>query len=446
MPQLILCLTNYERQIMKIQIVIFATAISGMMALCSCSKEVMNDNRMEYDSRLTVLTRNGGENGDRVIASPVSIYVFNSEDKCVALETQEGTEPTFSVELAEGEYDVYAIGGADENRLVLPTQENAEKTAVISLKENKTWGDLMTAHSSITLTRNNKTLTLGMERKVCQIVSITITDVPDGVEDVSISIAPFYESILLDGTYQGEESSWTIPLEKQSDGTTWKKEITDIYHLPSVGNPTISIMIDDLTYSYTCEEELLANHKITIDGAYCGQGVIPVITLSGTITGIAWAGEDAIQFNFDEDGSETVNDNDEGVIDAPLPEVGSLYEGCYVLAVNGKQATVLSCIEENNIIDYGDNSDEKKRKISEALQGWSVPNITAIWELPSVNMASIIYNEKNNITSPSLGSKGYFFLNESKEVVAFSVNSGLNYNVSVNGIVFLRPVATLTFK
>ena len=69
---------------MKIQNVIFATAMSGMMTLCSCSKEVMNDNRMERDNRLTVLTRSDGENGDKVIATPVRIYVFNSEEQCVA--------------------------------------------------------------------------------------------------------------------------------------------------------------------------------------------------------------------------------------------------------------------------------------------------------------------------------------------------------------------------
>ena len=50
--------------------------MSGLMTLCSCSKEVMNNNWMERDSRLTVLTRSDGENDDKVIATPVRIYVF----------------------------------------------------------------------------------------------------------------------------------------------------------------------------------------------------------------------------------------------------------------------------------------------------------------------------------------------------------------------------------
>ena len=444
MPQLILCLTKYERQIMKIQNVIFATAMSGMMTLCSCSKEVMNDNRMEYDSRLTVLTRSDGENGDKVIASPVRIYVFDSEEQCVATMTQEENDPTFSIELAEGEYDVYAIGGVDDDRFVLPTRENAEKTSVISLKEGQVLGDLMTAHSPVALTKENATLTLEMKRDVCQIVSITITDVPNEAEEVSVSIAPFYDSILLNGTYQGDGGKCTIPLEKQTDGSTWKKDAVDIYMLPSVGKPTISIKIDDSTYSYLCEKELSANRRISIEGTYTNAGVV----FTGTITGIAWDEEETVSFNFTEDNLVTTNNND-GVIDAAVPEVGSLYEGCYVLTVNGKQATILSSIEEDKIIEFSNTPDEqeRKQKINAKLQSWSVPNITATWELPNEDIVSILKNERSHITSPALGTKSYFYYNRSQQIAAFSIsNNGIDYYAAVNGAVYLRPVTTLTFK
>ena len=431
---------------MKIQNVFFATVMSGMMTLCSCSKEVMNNNWMERDNCLTVLTRSDEENGDKVIATPVRIYVFNSEEQCVATKTQDGVDPTFSVELAEGEYDIYAIGGADDERLELPTRENVEKTSVISLKDGKMFGDLMTAYSSVTLTKDNyNSTTLEMKRDVCQVVSVTITDVPEETEEVSVRIAPLHESILLNGTYQGEDGKCTISLEKQTDGTTWKKEAANIYLLPSVGKPTISITIDNSTYSYTCEKELSPNHRITIDGTYSQQGVTPTITLSGTIIGEEWGDEEVVRFNFSEDDRDDTN-NDESVINAPLPEVGSLYEGCYVLAVNGKQATILSCKEEDEIVILNDTPDEKKRKINEKLQNWSVPNITATWELPDNDMTKILLNEKSHITSPELGTNRYFYYSDSQEVGAFAItNNGINYNISVNDGVFLRPVATLTF-
>lgn len=442
MPQLILCLTKYERQIMKIQNVIFATAMSGMMTLCSCSKEVMNDNRMEYDSRLTVLTRSDGENGDKVIATPVRIYVFNSEEQCVTTKTQDGVDPTFSVELPEGEYDIYAIGGADEDCLVLPTLENAEKTSVISLKEGEMFGDLMTAHSSVTLTKgSSNTTTMEMKRNVCQIVSITITGVPEEAEVVSVSIAPFYDSILLDGTYQGESGKCTIPLEKQGDGSTWKNDAANIYLLPSVGKPTISIMIDDSTYSYLCEKELSANRRISIDGTYTNVGVV----FTGTITGIAWDEEETVSFNFTDDDLVTTNNNEE-VINVTIPEIGSLYEGCYVLAVNGKQVTILSSIEENKIIKYDDTREVKEQKINNKLHNWSVPNVTATWELPSEAIINILNNEKSHITSPTLGSKSYFCYTNSK-IMAFTIkDSGVEYSSSITNNEYLCPVATLTFN
>ena len=436
---------------MRIQNALFATAMSGMMALCSCSKEVINDNEMVFDSQLTVLTRTTGEEGEEIIATPVRLYVFDSDSKCVAAKTEDGSSATFSVPLAKGTYDVYAIGGADEERLVLPSsEEETEKTSVISLKEDQEFGDLMTGHSNIALTSKNKTLTMNLERKVCQIVDITISNVPTGTEEVSVSISPFYESILLNGEYQGENGSRTIELEKLEDGTTWTVESDDIFLLPSVGKPTISIKIDDTTYSYTCEKEMTANYKISINGTYTGTGEIPSITLSGTITGTAWAGDNTIKFNFNEDGSETVNDNNntgEGVIDAEVPAQGSKYEGCYVLAVNGKEVTILSSKEEQNIISESDN-DQKviKQKIDDALEEWSVPNITTTWKLPDSNIAVIIHQEKSNINSPELGNKGYFLTANSK-ISAFSVNGKeINYSIKPSDIVYLRPVATLTFK
>jgi hypothetical protein len=424
-------------KIMKKQSVIFVSAICGMMTLCACSKEVMNDKWMERDSQLTVLTRGDGGNGDPVIATPIRLYVFDSEDQCIAAQTEEGTGTPISMKLPEGTFAVYAIGGADDSRLDLPTQEAAEKTSVISLKEGKTLDDLMTAYATVTLSsKGSNTLTLGMERKVCQIVSATITNVPDETEEVSISISPFYESILLNGSYHGENGTCTIPLVKQADSNTWE-ETTGIYQLSSVGKPTISVRIDNSTYSYTCEEELGANYKITIEGTYTG----PNIMLSGTITGVAWSEEKSIQFTFNEDGSETVDEES-----TPVPEVGSLYQGCYVLAVDGKQVTILSSEEKNGIVTNNDGDNTIKTKINNELQKWSVPNITAEWKLIDENALQLIESAAGQINSPELNAKNYFFTNGSTVKVFNITNGNTNYSGMPTGITYLRPVATLTFE
>lgn len=289
---------------MKIQNVFLVTAVSGMMTLCSCGKEVINENSMERNSRLTVLTRSDGEGSEAAIALPVRLYVFNEEGDCIGTQVREAAETPIEMELPKGTYDIVAIGGADEDRLQLPSQENAEMTSVISLRQGQTLGDLMTAHSNITLaSESNNTLSLIMERKVCQIVSVAIHNVPEDAEEVSVSISPLYESILLNGSYHGENGTYTFPLKKQDGTNTWKEDSSDLFLLPSVGNATISVSIGDSTYSYDCNAEIASNYKISIEGMYTGPSSI---TLSGTITGTSWAGEESIRFNFNEEGSETV--------------------------------------------------------------------------------------------------------------------------------------------
>ena len=421
----------------KNQSVFLVAAVSGMVALCSCAKEVMNSNGMERDSRLTVLTRSDEGNGSPEIATPLRFYVFNDEERCVAIQTSERSDTPLSIELPEGEYDVYAVGGADESLMTLPSQDEAEKSSVIRLKEGKDFNDLMIAHAPVTLSpEGSNTLTLGLERKVCLITSVSIKGVPDNTESVSVSISPLYESILLNGRYEGGNGTRSIPLVKQADGSTWAMADC-IYLLPSADKPTISIIIDNTTFSYTCEEEISANHKISIDGTYTGQGGLTNILLSGTVTGDSWEDEQTISFIFNKDEHET----DNGSTNESVPEVGSYYQGCYVLTVSGKQAIILSSIEEDNVFETEDSY--KTQKVTDALKNWSVPNISANWELPDYNLLQVILAEAANI-SPSLDNKSYAYMQNALQ--AFIIKNGkLEISILTNKT-YLRPVARLTFE
>lgn len=267
-------------------------AVCGLAILCSCSKDVMNLSETTDEGRLTVLTRTGE---GTVIAMPVKLYVFNAGDECVAAETTSEESGTFSVSLPVGTYSVYAIGGADESRMVLPPKETATKTTALSLKTGQVLGDLMAGNSNVTVAPSGgNTVALTLERKVCLLTEVTIKNVPTTAGSVSVSISPFYESILLDGTNNGTGGSCTFSLTKQSDGTTWKCQ-DETYQLPSVGNPTITITIDGNSFTYTGEQPLTANHKISIEGTYVNSS----ITLNGTITGVEWEEPETITFTFD---------------------------------------------------------------------------------------------------------------------------------------------------
>lgn len=426
-----------------------AAALCGTMTLASCAEEVMNQEMPESNSELSIYTR-GDE--DKVIATPVRVYVFKSDDDCVAMQTLEGSGNAFTLNLPEGAYSVYAIGGADPERLVLPSQDDASKTSVISLQTNQSFGDLMMAHGNVTLTANGtNALTLGMERKVMMVESITIKNVPNDIENVSVRIAPTYESILLNGNYSGEDGSYSCTLTKQSDGTTWLNSAANIYLLPSVDKPTISVTLGTTTYSYTCEETLAANHKLTIEGTYVESSGTPNINLSGTITGASWGESQTIRFGFNSEGSQTITDNPDDPVTPPasVPNVGDIYNGCYVLAVNGNEVTLLSSKEEDNITGNNDNNSVVKDKVNNSLSTWD--NSGYSWRVPNLSEANIIYSRQEDINSKlssNINTRNYYYMYVSSNNYGefFEESGSISTHDYVLSRTKVRPVTTITIN
>ena len=428
-----------------------AAALCGMIALASCAEEVVNEEMPEPDSELCIATR--GEASE--IATPVNIYVFNSDNRCVRMETFTESTWRFSEKLPAGNYSVYAIGGADPTRLVLPTADNATKTTSLTLQSGASLGDLMTANGTVTLVANGQnSLTLSMQRKVMQIEQITIKDVPADVTSVSVSITHTYESILLNGEYTGETGSFTCNLTKQSNGD-WVYNTPNTFLLPSVGNPTIAVTMGSTTYSYNSTEPLEANHKLSIEGTFCDN----MFNLSGTVTGVSWGDNKSINFQFNSDGTSQGNTNTEpnsgneggGGTSANIPEVGDIYNGCYVLAVSGNDVTLLSPSQEDKIVTDGDNQETMMSKINNRLTNWE-KNISTSWRLMNkeeaeyirANYTAMNYKEIGKIIYPS---ETYFLQ-----------NNGIIYNFSPQlsipltewddsrAATYLRPVTTITIN
>ena len=307
-------------------------ACCGLVTLGSCSQEVMNEELTASERQMTIMTRGEGE----PITSPVRLYVFDSED-CVAVEALDEGVSSFTKNLPAGSYEVYALAGVDDTRYTLPSKEEATKTTAIALKDGQQLGDLMAGYSSITLSQDGEnSTTLNLSRKVILLKSITIKDVPEGTTSVSVKIGPIQESMLLNGTYQGDEGEFSTTLTKQSDGTTWKMDTEDIYLLPSVGKPTITVTVGTTPFSSTCQSELEANHKVTIEGNYKQPTAQPAeLTLSGTINGVACGEDKGVSFEFGPSEEPTTPS-------AEIPAQGSMYLGCYVLKVNGHEVTLLS--------------------------------------------------------------------------------------------------------
>lgn len=454
---------------MKKRNVFAAVAMGGLLTLCSCAKEVMNENGMagEPDSRLTVMTRADGSGGSMstgAVVTPIRVYVFSGET-CVAMETLETTDEQLSLDLKEGEYDICAIGGANAERLRMPSMEEATQTAEVSVKDGKSLDDLMTGTAKVALTKGKtSTLTLGLERKVCQLKRAVIRSVTEEAENVSIRIAPIYQSVLLDGTLQGTSGSITVELkESESEPGTWELPVGDVYLFPSVGKPTLTVSIDGDSFAYASDKAFEANHRINIEGAYVNSHA----TLNGTITGSEWESDTDISFTFNEDGSEKAGEGDEttdptepGESDGEdeketgeVPAVGSVYKNCYVLAVDGKKVTLLSPKEEDTIISSDDKTQSQiAEAVNKALTEWEVEGINSTWGLPNNTLAQLIFEQRNSINEKGFikipfGDYKYFYMDDNGKIEMFSFTTNtITLHGSPSSKTFLRPVTTLTFE
>ena len=463
---------------MKKQNKIIALTTIVALAVTSCSKEVIMEetSKQEPNSTLNIRTRIGDEalqeNGPKV-SYPVNIYIFNTEGQCSEYLqiTDESTD--ISVELLEGTYNVYAIAGADATTYELPTKEEATTESQIKLIGEK-HGDLMTAENMVSLADGGEnTLTLTLQRKVMLIQDIAIKNVPTYIKAVTVTIAPLYESLLINGSYAEEAGPQEITLTEEENTKVWKNA-EGIYLLPPTsGSATITVNMTDnenqiKSYSYTCSDELKANYKIKINGTYSERiGV----ELSGTITGAEWAGEEEITFDFDETGSEPIapddstkdDGEDNPTISETAPAVGSFYQDKYYVlkseSSNGKtNVTLMTTEEADNVIDreisVPNDQDAVRTAVDAAIAKLTADSDIKGWRLPTIEEMDYISENIDNIRVHFENAKKdffdfseFYFMTKQDVISSYSFSSKTNPEHTILATyTLLRPVAVVTFQ
>lgn len=468
---------------------------SLMLVFTSCSKDILPENEesgfaKEANSILNIHTRTGTDaNGDAIISYPVNVYVFNESNECVEYLTLANSEDVLSLNLIEGTYTIYSIGGTSSDSYTLPSKEDATATSVIQLASGKNHSDVMTAKNVVTLVDGEENnLTLAFERKVMQLQEIKIENVPSATTAVSVDIAPLYKDICINGGYSGDNGAQSITLTKEDATKTWSNT-ESIYLLPASGNATISVKMTNAdgtkSYSYTCADEFIANYKIKIQGKYTAK---VGVTLTGTITGATWAGEKTITFEFDENSSSgsTVTDPNEGTegddettggddntgddettggetTNSDIPAVGTFYQNCYVLKHdvneidNTTKVTLLSTTSVK--VKITDKDQESiKNLIENSFEPFTVNGISN-WRL--INADELSYIKENIIAINKAftddkkqaafiigGSSDtfYYYLSEDNVVNIIRFETESQYvDIEASGTNNLRPITTLTF-
>lgn len=451
---------------MKVQKKITPILMMGVIVWClmACEKMTLPEHEGEANSSLQVCTRIGEGNEGAVINYPVYVYVFKGED-CVALQTISSESQMLNIALTEGTYSVYAIGGASEDNYVLPTQETATPSMAITLKEGKSHGDLMMAKSNVTLVDGGtNTLTLGMERKIMELKSVVLNNIPSAATAVSVTISPLWQQ--LEGiTYAEQEGEATIALTKQENERTWTLANTQ-YLLPPSGN-TLTIAVNIVTpngtktYTYNNTEALESAGKLNIQGTYTeAVGV----TLTGTITGATWKSEKTISFEFNESGSQTADtntgndsgndtntgneNNNNDIITGTIPTVGSTYQTCYVLAVTdkGSYSEVLLLSPNQKVIDLtstGITASEAMNLAQAAIPECSVSGIND-WRLMTKAEAEII---RKDHYVPNISNSKYLYINaDNKLRIGEFGSTQVSEGWTFKNEAILRPVTTIKMK
>lgn len=364
----------------------------SIMLLTACEKVVLPEDEdispnsfeeMEGAAELIISTRSGDV--DRNVVAQGRIYIFNQAGNCVQMLTTNEEISNATAHLAAGSYSLYAVGGDDLSRFVLPTQNNASPTSVITRQEGKVMDDLLMKKADVVV-EDGESTNLGMvlEHKVLSISEIEIQKVPTNVTKVEVAITPLYSSIRLDGTYPDTPTeSYKFALTKQSDGKTWKS-LPNQMLFPSKGTPTIKISFTTPEgtqgYSYTASEELPANHHFTIKGTYmAAQGV----NITGILTAADWDEDRVIEFSFD-DGDNTMY----------TPVVDKYCNGYYVLSVDEDLRTAVLLAKSNVVYEVpAANSSAAvwQSALTTAMEGLSKPaGVSNNWRLPTYAEVSAV--------------------------------------------------------
>lgn len=423
-------------------------AVSSMVALNSCSEQVMNDYIPEGQSMLRVQTRS------ETPPQQGKVYVFNSSGECVRLLSADEGGQLASTNLVAGTYTVCAIGGEDLSAYTLPEQEEASVSSVISVAEGKVMNDLFLTSSNVTLTAGNVgNLELELDRQVIRLSEVTIKKVPTDVTKVEVSISPLYQGILLNGTPTEEHTSATVELTKGSDNKTWTNGENQPYCFPSDGNPTVTVSFTRSSgvkrYSYQADAPFEANHQVVMEGTYSQE---QDAVLSGTLTTKAWGANKSETFEFDENNlvNDTPSEDPESPETAAVPVAGETYLGYYVVSVapgaeEGHGTAVLLSNEQYDDVISAEKMAQKASKITKP-EGQGVT--CGEWRLPTVEECRVFL--ESDVNDKKYG-KWYYclegtnlnWMKASKSSDGeITINERKNYGYEAD---YYRPVIDITY-
>ncbi|MDH6304873.1 hypothetical protein M2459_001611 [Parabacteroides sp. PF5-5] len=334
----------------------------------------------------------GNADSDSELPLPITVYAFDSDNKCVESQSIASANENLSLLLAPGNYTLYAIAGASDEKYVLPDLEEASPDSPIILQTGDNKHAELAADSIHILVKNtqNADISMTVKRIVAQITS-SIQNVPENVTSVQMKLKPLEEKVLLNGQYGGDgKAEVSFSLKKVDDGQ-WETD-NPILILPGSEKVNATVIFTNTEgsreYLYQAPLPIEANYKTEIVATYKpGE-----YELTGNINSTDWAGERNITFEFGE-GADNENNKEEGKEEEgehysnEMLAPGDIYKDCYVLDVYNESDTKATLL----IMSPGEGDHMTLAKMEEALTKYvykGIPN----WKIPDAPAAQLIYD------------------------------------------------------
>lgn len=328
-------------------------SVLAITALTACSHDVFDESQyMAHVVRLNAVSLDGE------LEYPITLYAYGQSGMMEKQTTLESAADDASFELLSGEHTVAAVSGS------------------MDFTKGYTDSPLMIGKQVVEMGKEDQTVALVLKYAVAQ-VDFTLTDVPENVENVSVTLKPLYGNVSPLAEYSGT-ATVELSCNKYDDGT-WRTDT--VYVLPTAGEST-EITISHINSSdggeknvkvntYVYPASLKASTPYHFKGSY--QSGINFSKLSMTLSTEGWGDAEDVSFNFGPGAEEGDVMLDGDIYVTELPTACSVWDGHVVATIDEEGNALLFSLKEWSDITLEGDISFVATYTENSVAGWSIP-------------------------------------------------------------------------
>ena len=314
-----------------------------LLLLCvfaGCLSPIVEDEEAvnEEHRSVNVLTRSTSP-----IQYPLTLYAFDADKGVlVASKIQHVADDELSLQLSTGNYYLVALAGVSGCNV--PSKPTL--SSLITVPSSGFFSSSLQMGRAALNVIQNTTMSITLNNQLAA-VNVSFCDIPAEAESVTAHFYPMVSGLSLGGDYSGS-TTIKVPLEKEGD--MWNAPL--FYTLPNEGPLHLTVIASTpnkiYSYGYALSCSLNPNTPYVFSGS-----IVEGVMTNGSLPLDGWNETEYISFTFGDVNEEdnTGNEDDEVLGVEELPEVGTLWNGHFVVA-------------------YGDSDDETNRILLLSTMEW----------------------------------------------------------------------------